>query len=86
MHLTAGKREVFTMGESMITSFDGTKLYLKKETAAEQVLKHDKRRANYYKYHVGDKWANMKNYDLAIRSDFGGIDHAVDCIAAFLQK
>ena len=35
MHLTAGKREVFTMGESMITSFDGTKLYLKKETAAD---------------------------------------------------
>ena len=64
-----------------------TKIYdLKKETAAEQVLKHDKRRANYYKYHVGDKWANMKNYDLAIRSDFGGIDHAVDCIVAFLQK
>lgn len=64
-----------------------TKLYdLPKATAAEQVLKNDKRRANYYKYHAGDKWANMKNYDLAIRSDFGGIDHSVDIISTFLQK
>lgn len=53
--------------------------------AAEEVLKYDKRRANYYKYHAGDRWANMANYDLAIRSDFGGIDHAVNCIKHFLE-
>ena len=58
---------------------------LSKTTAAEQVLKNDKRRANYYKYHAGDRWANMKNYDLSIRSDFGGIDHAVECIVKYLE-
>ena len=55
------------------------------EKAAETILKQDKRRANYYNYHVGEKWANMNNYHLAIRSDFGGIDHSVSCIEAFLN-
>lgn len=63
-----------------------TKLYnISPEKAAEEVLKYDKRRANYYKYHTGDRWANMANYDLAIRSDFHGIDHAVKCIKCFLE-
>ncbi len=63
-----------------------TELYsLPQATAGEQVLKNDKRRANYYKYHAGDRWANMQNFDIAIRSDYGGIDHAVDCIEKFLN-
>jgi CMP/dCMP kinase len=53
--------------------------------ASENVLKKDKRRANYYNYHASDKWGMVNNYDLSIRSDFGGIDHAVACIKAFLE-
>lgn len=54
-------------------------------SAGEAVLKHDKRRANYYRYHSGDKWGIATNYDLAIRSDFGGIDHTVKCIKDFIK-
>jgi len=54
--------------------------------AAESVLKQDKRRANYYNYHASERWGNVANYDLAIRSDFAGIDHTVDCIVKFLSK
>ncbi len=53
--------------------------------AAEEVLKNDKRRANYYKYHAGEKLGIMTNYDLMVSSDFGGIDHAVKCIKTFLD-
>lgn len=54
--------------------------------AGEVVLKTDKSRANYYSYHVGEKWNNLNNYDLVIRSDLSGIDNAVSCICAYLGK
>lgn len=53
--------------------------------AADFILKNDKRRSNYYHYHVGEKWYNLNNYDLVIRSDLTGIDKAVECIAAYVQ-
>ncbi|SFR55276.1 cytidylate kinase-like family protein [Anaeromicropila populeti] len=53
--------------------------------AAESILKYDKRRANYYNYHSTQRWGDVNNYHLSIRSDFGGIDHAVNCIKAFLE-
>ena len=40
-----------------------------KEKSAEMVMKKDKSRANYYKYHSGERWDNVLNYDFAIRSD-----------------
>ena len=52
--------------------------------AADIILKNDKRRANYYNYHVGEKWSNMSNYDLVVRSDLTGIDNTVKCIIAYL--
>lgn len=63
-----------------------TELYnISKEKAAESVMKYDKRRANYYNYHASEKWGSVNNYHMSIRSDFGGIDHAVACIKAFLD-
>ncbi|MCR5691932.1 MAG: cytidylate kinase-like family protein [Eubacterium sp.] len=59
---------------------------LPKEKAAELVLKKDKSRANYYKYHTGDRWDNVLNYELAIRSDLCGIDGSVDCLKAYLDR
>lgn len=53
--------------------------------AAEIVLKKDKSRANYYKYHVGERWDNVLNYDMAIRSDLCGIDGTVKCLTAYLD-
>lgn len=59
---------------------------LPKEKAAEIVLKKDKSRANYYKYHAGERWDNVLNYDLAIRSDLCGIDGTVQCLKKFLDQ
>lgn len=55
------------------------------QKAAEIVLKKDKTRANYYKYHVGERWDNVLNYDLAIRSDLAGIDGTVKALKAYLD-
>lgn len=52
--------------------------------AADIIVKNDKRRANYYNYHVGEKWTDLNNYDLVVRSDFKGIDQSIDCICAYL--
>lgn len=59
---------------------------LPKAKAAEIVLKKDKSRANYYKYHSGERWDNVLNYDMAIRSDLCGIDGTVECLKAYLDK
>lgn len=59
---------------------------LPKAKAEENIIKFDKRRSNYYNYHTGKKWADVNNYHLAIRSDFGGIDHAVNTVIAYLEK
>ncbi len=55
------------------------------EKAAENIMKRDKRRANYHNYHSDEKWGVIANYDLAIKTDFGGIDHSVQCIKSFLE-
>ena len=52
--------------------------------AGSIIMKNDKRRGNYYSYHVGEKWTNLNNYDLVVRSDVAGIDRAVACICAYL--
>lgn len=54
--------------------------------AGEVIIKNDKSRSNYYNYHVGEKWTNLTNYDLVIRSDFSGIDKAVESICTYLGK
>ena len=54
--------------------------------AGEIILKNDKRRANYYNYHVGEKWTNRTNYDMVVRSDIAGIDKAVESICTYLGE
>ena len=58
---------------------------ISKEKAAETFMKKDKSRANYYKYHSGERWDNVLNYDMAIRSDLCGIDGTVACLKAYLD-
>lgn len=59
--------------------------HLEPEHAAEAVAKKDKSRGNYYRYHAGERWDNLFNYDLAVRSDLIGIDHAVTCIKNYVE-
>ena len=56
------------------------------KSVADIIIKNDKRRSNYYNYHVGEKWTNLNNYDLVVRSDLMGIDNTVACICAYLGK
>jgi len=57
---------------------------VEEKKAADFILKNDKRRGNYYSYHVGEKWTNLNNYDLVVCSSLAGIDRAVACICAYL--
>lgn len=59
---------------------------IEEKKAADFILKNDKRRGNYYSYHVGEKWTNLNNYDLVVCSSFKGIDRTVDCICAYLGE
>ena len=63
------------------------KLYgVESKKAADVILKNDKRRGNYYNYHVGEKWNNLNNYDLVVSSDVMGIDNVVKCISTYLDN
>lgn len=56
------------------------------KSAAETVMKKDKSRANYYKYHSGERWDNIMNYDMSINSDRVGIDNTVATLKCYLDK
>lgn len=58
---------------------------ISRERAAETILKNDKRRGNYYNYHSENKWGNVNNYHLSLRSDFGGIEHTAKSIYSYLM-
>lgn len=53
--------------------------------AQENILKIDKRRANYYNYHASEKWGRAENYHLSLKSSYIGVDNCVDCIIEFLK-
>lgn len=59
---------------------------VEEKKAADYILKNDKRRGNYYSYHVGEKWTNLNNYDMVINSSLLGLERAVDCICAYLGE
>lgn len=57
---------------------------VEEKKAADFILKNDKRRGNYYSYHVGEKWMNLNNYDMVVCSSVMGIENTVDCICVYL--
>jgi len=59
--------------------------HLPENKVEEEILKRDKRRANYYNYHASEKWGKAENYHLSIRSDYIGIENTADCIARYLE-
>lgn len=60
--------------------------HIAQDHAAETVAKKDKSRGNYYRYHTGDRWDNLFNYSLTIRSDLAGVDKTVECIKQYVQS
>ena len=49
------------------------------------ILKSDKKRANYYNYYSGKKWADSRSYDLCLDSSKLGIDKSVDLIIDYAR-
>lgn len=58
---------------------------MQEDKAEENILKIDKRRANYYNYHASEKWGRAENYHLSIRSDYVGIDNSVELIEDYIS-
>lgn len=56
------------------------------DKAEQNIIKFDKRRSNYYNFHTGRKWGDVNNYHMSIRTDFGGIEHTVETIIAYLGE
>lgn len=52
----------------------------------ENIIKADKRRANYYNYHACEKWGKAENYHLSLNSAAIGIDNAVLCIKEYVER
>lgn len=49
------------------------------------ILKTDKNRADYYKYHTGRDWTDARNYDLCLDSSKLGFDRCVEEIIAYMN-
>lgn len=49
------------------------------------ILKTDKHRADYYKYHTGREWTDARNYDLCLNSSKLGFDRCVEEIIAYMN-
>ncbi|WP_343209700.1 cytidylate kinase-like family protein [Anaerolentibacter hominis] len=58
---------------------------LSPDKAEENVLKVDKRRANYYNYHANGKWGAAANYHLSLKSDSLGVDKSVELLKKFVE-
>lgn len=55
------------------------------DSAANELKKKDKKRANYYNYYTSQSWGAFDNYHLSLNSDAVGIDSAVDILASFVK-
>lgn len=49
------------------------------------ILKTDKQRADYYKYHTGREWTDARNYDLCLDSSKLGFDRCVKEIISYMN-
>lgn len=49
------------------------------------ILKTDKQRADYYKYHTGREWSDARNYDLCLDSSKLGFDRCVKEIISYMN-
>ncbi len=58
---------------------------LNEKRAADQVVKTDKRRANYHNFYADTKWGSPDSYDLVVDSLKTGIDNTVELLAAYAE-
>ena len=56
------------------------------DNAEDIVIKKDKRRANYYNYHSGEKWGMASNYHMCLNSGAIGIEAATKLFVDYLER
>lgn len=61
------------------------KLSMPSKEMEKYILKTDRRRAEYYKYHTGREWTDARNYDLCLDSSKLGFERCVEEIISYLQ-
>ncbi len=49
------------------------------------IIKTDRHRAGYYKYHTGREWTDARNYDLCLDSSKLGFERCVEEIIAYMN-
>lgn len=51
----------------------------------KEILRIDKRRAEYYRYYTGRDWQDAKNYDICLNSANLGFQKCVDIVKAYMD-
>ena len=60
-------------------------LCISEKEAIKQIKKLDKHRKEYYSYHTGKKWEDIKNYDLCIDTSKLGFEKCVKYIKEYIK-
>lgn len=60
-------------------------LGVSEKEAIKQIKKLDKYRSDYYNYHTGLKWEDVKNYDLSLDTSKLGFDKCVKYIKEYIK-
>lgn len=60
-------------------------LGVSEKEAIKQIKKLDKYRSDYYNYHTGRKWEDVRNYDLSLDTSKLGFDKCVKYIKEYIK-
>ncbi len=63
----------------------GLKHSMSEKDLEKLIIRTDKRRAEYYKYHTGKEWTDARNYDLCLDSSKLGFERCVEEIIAYMN-
>ncbi|MBR6770009.1 MAG: cytidylate kinase-like family protein [Lachnospiraceae bacterium] len=61
------------------------KLSMPSKDLEKYIIKTDKRRAEYYRYHTGREWTDARNYDLCLDSSKLGMERCVEEIISYIK-
>ena len=53
---------------------------------ADKLIKTDKGRANYHRYHTGESWTDVRSYHLTVNTAVSGIDGAVNTLQTYIEN
>lgn len=64
-----------------------TEIYgINKSKAEKEIKRIDKLRANHYKFYTNRNWDDYSNYDIAINSDYLGVEKSADLICELVRE